>query len=34
VTLDAFLPTQNPLDPDQNPVASGAGTFSVERIKP
>ena len=34
VTLDAFLPTQNPLDPDQDPVASGAGTFSVERIKP
>jgi hypothetical protein len=33
VTLDAFLPTQDPLDPDEDPIATGSGTFSVQRIK-
>jgi hypothetical protein len=34
VTFDAFLPSQDPLDPDAQPVATGDGTFSVQRIKP
>lgn len=33
VTLEAFLPGQDPLDPAEEPVATGTGKFSVERIK-
>jgi hypothetical protein len=34
VTFDAFLPDQDPRDPDEEPVAKGEGTFSVQRIRP
>jgi hypothetical protein len=33
VTFEAFLPHQDPLDPEEQPVATGEGTFSVQRIK-
>ena len=33
VTFDAFGPDQDPLDPDEVPLASGEGSFSVRRIE-
>ena len=32
VTFDAFLPSQDPLDPEEEPVASGGGTVTFRRI--
>ena len=34
VTFEAFLPEQDPLDPDETPVATGGGTFGVQRVDP
>jgi hypothetical protein len=34
VAFDAFLPGQDPLDPDTIPVASGGGEFAFRRISP
>jgi hypothetical protein len=34
VAFEAFLPGQDPLDPEEEPVATGEGTFAVRRIRP
>ena len=34
VTFAAFIPPNDPLDPDTDPDATGGGTFTVKRIEP
>lgn len=34
VSFEAFLPVQDPLDPDTIPVATGSGEFTFRRIAP
>ncbi len=34
VTFSAFLPAQDPLDPETTPIATGGGSFTFRRISP